>query len=37
MVFFVVVACACSFVIEDGVTGSARQLDSLFVQQLSQV
>ncbi len=33
MVFFVVVACACSFVIEDGVTGSARQLNLLLVQQ----
>jgi hypothetical protein len=34
MLFFVVVACACSFVTEDGVTGSARQLDLLLVQQL---
>ncbi len=33
MVFFVVVACTCSFVTGDDVTGSARQLDSLLVQQ----
>ncbi len=33
IVFFVVVACACSFVIEDGVTGSARQIDLLLAQQ----
>jgi hypothetical protein len=36
MVFFVVLACVCSFVTEDGVTGSARQLDLLLVQQLSR-
>ncbi len=35
MVFFVAVTCACSFVIEDGVIGSARWLNSLLVQQLS--
>jgi hypothetical protein len=34
MVFFVVVACACSFVTEDSVTGSARQLNLLLVQRL---
>jgi hypothetical protein len=34
MVFVVVVACACSFFTEDGVTGSARQLDLLLVQCL---
>ncbi len=34
MVFFVVVACIYSFVTEDGVTGSARWLDLLLVQQL---
>jgi hypothetical protein len=35
MVLFVVVACACSFVFEDGVTGSARRLALLLVQSLS--
>jgi hypothetical protein len=32
MVFFVI-ACVCSFDTEDGVTGSARQLALLLVQQ----
>jgi hypothetical protein len=34
MVFFVVIACVHSFVTEDGVSGSARQLNLLLVQQL---
>jgi hypothetical protein len=33
MGFFVVVACACSFVTEDSVTGSARRFDLLLVQR----
>jgi hypothetical protein len=33
MVFFVVVAFACSFITEDSVTGDARQLNLLFVQR----
>jgi hypothetical protein len=37
MVVLVVVACACSVVTRDGVTGSAKQLDSQLIQQLSQV
>jgi hypothetical protein len=34
MLFFVVLACACSFVTEDGVTSSARRLDLVLVQKL---
>ena len=37
MVVFVVVACTCSDVTRDGVTGSAKQLDSRLVQQSSRV
>ncbi len=35
MVFIIVVSCTCSVVTRDGVTGSARQLDSQLVQRSS--
>jgi hypothetical protein len=37
MVAFVVVACACSVVTRDGVTGSVKRLGSRLVQQLLHV
>ncbi len=37
MVVFVAVAHACSVVARDGVTGSAKQLDSRLIQQSSHV